>query len=135
MLQSLLGEAVITGADLKNYTSIVRPHEKMIYANITDRLVACGPPPPSSAAIALSIAAIVGLKGRAARVIRTYINHKKMQAAVPLTATMTVCSIMTSSKRANTPTPDMRNWATWTLYAMHRKYVPVNSYVVYNASV
>lgn len=46
---------IITAEDLKNYRSIVHDSSQLIYTNLKDGRVVCGPPPPSGSAVAQAI--------------------------------------------------------------------------------
>jgi gamma-glutamyltranspeptidase len=47
--------AIITADDLRNYTSIIRADDEIIYTNLSNGRHVCGPPPPSGAAVAQAI--------------------------------------------------------------------------------
>ncbi|KAK6035606.1 gamma-glutamyltranspeptidase, partial [Cooperia oncophora] len=46
---------IITEADFSEYRSIVVPHSGVIYTNLKNGRVVCGPPPPSGSAVAQAI--------------------------------------------------------------------------------
>uniref|UniRef100_A0A0M3HSL3 EF-hand domain-containing protein n=1 Tax=Ascaris lumbricoides TaxID=6252 RepID=A0A0M3HSL3_ASCLU len=51
---------IITADDFRNYRSVVRKSDEVILTNLTDFII-CGPPPPSSSAVAQSILKVVDL--------------------------------------------------------------------------
>ncbi|KAK5986117.1 hypothetical protein GCK32_020919 [Trichostrongylus colubriformis] len=46
---------ILTEADFSEYRSILVPHSKVVYTNLRDGRVVCGPPPPSGSAVAQAI--------------------------------------------------------------------------------